>query len=166
MSILLAQDTKLAFIARILGLGDAGLNLFVYGTLLTVADHAMGALLRAHSRFVGSGSIQARLYIIDDPDAPGENSYPGALPAAAPQDRVWGDVYHLDNPSTVLPAFDDYEACSDKWPEPHEFMLRRVTVRMKDGSELGARSYLYTWDVSGAQRVPSGRWTQVARDVR
>lgn len=142
------------------------MNLFVYGTLLTVAEHEMGTLLRANSTFVGSGSIRARLYVIDDPDDPGQNSYPGALPAADPKDRVWGDIYQVKSPETVLPAFDAYEACSPDWPEPHEFMLRKVPVLLEDGTEIAAHTYLYTWDVTTAQHVPSGRWTQVARDVR
>lgn len=140
--------------------------LFVYGTLQSTAQHPMGDLLRTHARLVGTGAICARLYIIDDPEDPGANFFPGALPSPDPADRVYGEVYELINPAPLMPELDRLEACSDDWPEPHEFLLRRVEVHM-DGSEATrAWSYLYTWDVTGAKRVMSGRFTAVAPDVR
>ncbi|MEM6467527.1 MAG: gamma-glutamylcyclotransferase family protein [Pseudomonadota bacterium] len=141
-------------------------HLFVYGTLLTTAEHAMGKLLRAHATLHGQGSIQACLYLIDDPDAPGQNSYPGALPAPRPDQRVYGEVYALQDAATLIEAFDDYEACAPHWPEPHEFMCRKVPVTMADGSVLKAVAYLYTWDVSSAEPIPSGRFTDKAAHVR
>lgn len=141
-------------------------TLFVYGTLLAVAEHPMGQLLRDTSNRIGSGSIQARLYEIDDPDMPGENSYPGALPSPHAGDRVFGDVFRLLEPERVLTAFDAYEACTPDYPEPHEFALRGVRVQMEDGSVQAAWSYLYTWDVSTAVAIPSGRWTRVAPEVK
>ena len=140
--------------------------LFVYGTLRASAEHPMGDLLRANAELVGSGTIQARLYIIDDPDMPGENSYPGALPSANPGDRVHGELYLLRNPDTVLPSFDDFEACSARWPEPHEFLRRRVSVSCADGSQVQAVCYLYTWDVTSAQPVATGRFTDIANTVQ
>ncbi len=141
-------------------------HLFVYGTLLTVAEHPMGTLLRRHAVFAGRGSIRARLYLIDDPDAPGQNSYPGALPSGNPADRVWGELYRLTDPAAVLPEFDDFEACSDRWAEPHEFLRRKVAVTMEGGSDREAITYLYTWDVSTAEHIPSGRFTTSAPEVR
>ena len=38
--------------------------LFVYGTLLSVAEHPMGRLLRESANGEGSGFIRARLYLI------------------------------------------------------------------------------------------------------
>jgi len=141
-------------------------HLFVYGTLLTVSQHPMGELLRRTADPVGKGAIQARLYVIDDPDLPGQNAYPGALPSPDPADRVHGEVYRLRDAAAVLPVFDEYEGCSDAWPEPHEFVLRTVRVRMQDGGTLAAVSYLYTWDVSGARHLPSGHFTETASEVR
>ncbi|MEL7117313.1 MAG: gamma-glutamylcyclotransferase family protein, partial [Pseudomonadota bacterium] len=138
--------------------------LFVYGTLLAVAQHPMGDLLRAKGRFVGRGSIQARLYIIDDPDAPGRNFYPGAVPSANPHERVFGEVHEvLDR--DVFEAFDRFEACAPGDTEPYEFLRRPVRVTLEVGQELWARSYLYTWDVATAEYVPRGRYTEVSPDV-
>ena len=139
-------------------------RLFIYGTLLAVAEHPMGDLLRTAGRFVGVGAIQARLYVIDDPDAPGQNAYPGAVPSPDPADQVHGEIWAVHDPA-IWPRLDAFEACSDDWPEPHEFLLRAVEVRMEDGSLLPARSYLYTWDVSTAQHLPDGRYAIASAGV-
>ena len=55
-------------------------RLFVYGTLKPVAEHPLGRLLLDGAYSLGTGSIQARLYLIREVDAEGDNSYPGALP--------------------------------------------------------------------------------------
>ena len=64
-------------------------HLFVYGTLLSVAEHPMGDLLRQRAQPVGEGYIQACLYIIEEIDAQGLNRFPGAVPSARPHDRMF-----------------------------------------------------------------------------
>lgn len=140
--------------------------LFVYGTLLAEARHRMGDLLRAHGHAVGPGHIQARLYLITEEDAEGVNTYPGAVPSAFAKDRVHGLLYAVDAPEKVLPVFDDFEACTPRWPEPYEFLRRPVDVVVPDGAPVRAESYLYTWDTSRATLIPSGRFAQPAPDVR
>ena len=141
-------------------------RLFVYGTLLAVAEHPMGALLRAHGRFLAHGSIRARLYLIHEEDADGPNSYPGAVPSPDPTDRVHGEVHEIHEPAQVFPAFDQFEACAPGWPEPYEFLLRPVDVRTDAGDLIRAEAYLYTWDTSRAEPVPSGRFTWKAAATR
>jgi gamma-glutamylcyclotransferase (GGCT)/AIG2-like uncharacterized protein YtfP len=133
--------------------------LFVYGTLLTNAGHPLAEQLQRRGRKLGTGSIRARLYIIDDPDDPGRNSYPGAVPSADPADRVHGEVHELEGDTTGLfSILDDFEACSARWPEPHEFLRRSMTVEMTGGDRLEATVYLYTWDVTRARYIASGRY--------
>ncbi len=140
--------------------------LFVYGTLLSEAQHAMGALLAEHSSPFGSGSIQARLYLITEEDQHGTNTYPGAVPSAYAEDRVHGQLFAIRAPNIVYPAFNEFEACTPGWPEPYEFELRPIDVTMDNGETRRAASYLYTWDTSRAELIPEGRFTQVASDVR
>ena len=140
--------------------------LFIYGTLMSVAEHPLGTLLRDNARFVGAGSIQARLYSITEVDAHGPNTYPGALPSPDPADRVFGELWQVTNPGPVWPALDRHEACTPDWPEPHEFLLRPVPVTLDDGRVMKAVSYLYAWDVSTAQPIPSGRYDTVSPYVR
>ncbi len=141
-------------------------HLFVYGTLLTVADHPLGNMLRTQARLIGPGHIRARLYIIEEEDAQGHNSFPGALPSMFDQDQVHGELYSLTNPAPLIAAFNDYEACSPIWPEPYEFLLRPIDVTLSDGTVQRAATYLYTHDVSRARHIPSGRFNQVASDTR
>lgn len=141
-------------------------HLFVYGTLGASAGHPLGDLLRAHAELKGPGATRARLYVINDPDEPGENFYPGALPSPDPADRVYGEVYRIIDGDALFPALDRFEACSPDHPEPHEFALRSVEVMMDDGEVMRASTYLYTWDVSGYERIASGRYTARSPDVR
>lgn len=132
-------------------------DLFIYGTLMAASGHPLSELLRANARFIGRGHIQARLYLITEEDEQGTNTYPGALPSDYPEDRVHGEVWHITDPEAVYPALDAHEQYGPQWPEPNEFLLRKVTVTMEGGETMQAVSYLYTWDVSRAQPVPSGR---------
>jgi gamma-glutamylcyclotransferase (GGCT)/AIG2-like uncharacterized protein YtfP len=139
--------------------------LFVYGTLLKRADHPLGALMRARSRLVGEGSIRARLYHICDPDD-AANFYPGAVPAGGEHERVHGEVYELDGAAELFQVLDHYEACSPSWPEPHEFLRRRVPVRLARGGGAQACCYLYTWDVTTAAWIASGRYVESEMSAR
>lgn len=141
-------------------------HLFIYGTLLEAAQHPMGQLLRDNGSFIARGSIRARLYIIDEVDEHGPNSFPAAVPSFDNDDRVHGEIFALHAPEIVLPKFDDYEACSPRWPEPHEFLRRSVKVLLEDGSVLDAISYLYTYDISRARHVPGGRFTEISPQTR
>lgn len=143
-----------------MGASDRDL-LFVYGTLMQRCDHPVGALLRARARFVAEGSIRARLYHISDPDD-AANAYPGAVPSALDFDHVHGEVYEIDGAAEVYEALDHFEACSPDWPEPHEFLRRRLPVRLANASPLMASCYLYTWDVTDAERIATGRYASMA----
>ena len=140
-------------------------RLFVYGTLLAVSEHPLSRRLVGGARRLGAGHIQGRLYVVTEVDAEGQNRYPAAVPSADPADRVWGEVWHIED-QTIWPEFDAYEACSEDWPEPHEFLLRRLPVVMDDGQTLWARAYLYSWDLSRAELVASGRFAQKMPSVR
>jgi len=140
--------------------------LFVYGTLLARSGHPMGALLREHADEIGTGSIQARLYIIEEEDASGHNAYPGAVPSPHVTDRVHGALYQVRNAEPLFQVFNDFEACAPGWPEPYEFLLRPIDVTFQDGAILRASSYLYTWDTSRATHIPSGRFEAFAPEVR
>ncbi|SMX38928.1 gamma-glutamylcyclotransferase family protein [Maliponia aquimaris] len=140
-------------------------HLFVYGTMLTVADRPMGRRLRAESDFVGYGWIRACLYHIEDPESPG-STYPGAVPSGYDKDRVHGELYRLHDPQSLFEVFDVYEACDPKRPEPHEFQRRRVPVTLDGGAVIPALCYFYSWDLSRATRVPSGLHNRVPQTAR
>lgn len=141
-------------------------RLFIYGTLMAVAGHRLGALLREHAQLVGAGHIRARLYLIDEVDSQGPNTFPGAVFSAHEADITHGEVWQISDKGAVFPSFDAYENCGPDWPQPNEFVLRPVDVTMADGQTLRASSYLYTWDVSRATHVPGGRISAPMPDAR
>ena len=57
---------------------------------------------------MGAGHIQGRLYVVTEVDAEGQNRYPAAVPSADPADRVWGEIWHIED-QTIWPEFDAYE---------------------------------------------------------
>lgn len=136
-------------------------HLFVYGTLLTAADHPVGAELRSGATCVGRGWIRACLYQVQDPREAGYQ-YPGAVPSGYDHDRVHGELYALHDPDQVLATCDIYEACDPSRPEPHEYQRRPVPVTLQDGRVIRALSYFYAWDLSRATRLHSGRFEDVA----
>ncbi|MEM6619032.1 MAG: gamma-glutamylcyclotransferase family protein [Pseudomonadota bacterium] len=140
--------------------------LFIYGTLLGVSGHPLAALLDQHGTRIGKGRIRARLYMIDEVDAKGPNTFPGAVPSAWNEDQVHGELWQINNPDVVYPAFDAYENCGPEWPQPNEFLLRPVDVTTDTGAIISAASYLYTWDVGRARLVPSGRFAEHMPDTR
>lgn len=133
-------------------------HLFVYGSLLSTANHAMGTIMRRYAKLAGKGSIQARMYIIPDP-VDSTNSYPGAIPSGDPSDRVFGEIYAVTGDAPrLLATLDEFEHCSPGRPEPFEFLRRKIDVTRDDGTPLPAICYLYTWDVAKARHVTSGRF--------
>ena len=141
-------------------------QLFVYGTLLSGANHPLGELLRRNASLIGTGSIAARLYIIPDPADP-TNAYPGAIPSGDPADRVHGELYAITGDSTrLLQTLDEFEHCAPGRPEPYEFLRRTVLVDTANGMAIAAMTYLYTWDVSRARHVPDGQYAEDGSQVR
>lgn len=123
--------------------------LFVYGTLMQGSGHPMHELLKAHSKFVCHGWITAQLYQIHD--------YPGVIESASSQDKVYGEVYRLTQPS-VLDQLDEFEACSAAFPEPHEYLRKEIEVFVSAGKRIKAWAYIYNHPVNPSQRILSGRF--------
>jgi len=125
-------------------------NLFVYGSLLSGAGHAMGARLRAQARLLGPASIQGRLYRV--------SWYPGAVASTDPGHRVHGEVYVLADPAPTMAWLDAYEGIDRADAEAAEYRRVEVAARLAAGEVLAAWAYLYARDVSGLQEVAGGRW--------
>lgn len=129
-------------------LGRDGERLFVYGTLCRAADRQMSARLVGQCTFVGRASITGRLYEID--------GYPGLICPGRRGELVLGELYRLEQPLTLLAQLDDYEECSPHFPAPHEYVRKQLTVRLDDGREALAWTYLYNRDVSDRCHIVSG----------
>jgi gamma-glutamylcyclotransferase (GGCT)/AIG2-like uncharacterized protein YtfP len=129
--------------------------LFVYGSLMSAAGHAMGTRLRAEARLVGPATMQGRLYRV--------GWYPGAVESAEPGQRMHGEVYALDDSAKSLAWLDDYEGIVPGDQQAGEYRRLERGVRLATGEELIAWVYLYQKDVAGLAPVPDGRWSAEPR---
>lgn len=124
-------------------------HLFVYGTLRKAFEHEMHAVLSRAARFVGEATVPGALYDL--------GAYPGLVVAEAGAARVTGELYALE-------ALDAYEGCGAADPEPHEYRREVLRVRLADGSELAAWTYLLNRSHAGLTPVPGGDYVAWRRD--
>jgi gamma-glutamylcyclotransferase (GGCT)/AIG2-like uncharacterized protein YtfP len=125
-------------------------HLFVYGTLLSRAQHPMGGRLRREARLVGEASVLGRLYSL--------GRYPGLVETTDPESRVHGEVYALSSPAASLRWLDAYEGIGGT-SASNEYERSERTVRLASGGDLAAWVYLYRAPVQGLPAIPDGRWT-------
>src|SRR5262245_52285371 len=113
---------------------DMNSYLFVYGSLLSTAEHRMGARLRREARRIGAATLQGRLYRV--------SWYPGAVDSTDPAQRVHGEVYALDNPKLALAWLDAYEGIVPGRGEAGEYRRVERPVQFATGAQTAAWVYL------------------------
>jgi gamma-glutamylcyclotransferase (GGCT)/AIG2-like uncharacterized protein YtfP len=130
---------------------DAPRRLFVYGSLRAGETGEMAALLHAHARHLGEGTIRACLYAV--------SWYSAAAPCDDPAAAVHGDVFELyrETADGVMETLDGYEG--------EDFVLRPVEVRMGDETSLRAEAYLFAARVDGLRRVAHGDWRRARAEA-
>lgn len=129
-------------------------NLFVYGTLMSAAGHAMGARLAREATLLGAASIQGRLYRIA--------WYPGLIDSPNALERVHGELYALRDPVTSLAWLDAYEGLVAGAGDNDYARLERP-VRPLAGAEVMAWVYLYQRDPDPRALIGPGRWSFAAK---
>lgn len=137
---------------------------------------------RARARFLGKGSIRARLYDL--------GPYPGAkLAGNSSEDFVKGELYQLGDPEPAIMMLDKYEGYSRLEPDKSLFIRELVTVtlglhstsaplRSRLGNSVSepcalagdvenstvrnrrAWTYLYNRPVDEAKLIPSGNYRE------
>lgn len=127
--------------------------LFVYGTLRQGNANAMAAYVAAHAEFVAGGWFQGCMYQISD--------YPGVIASEQPDDRVFGEVYRLNDAQVALAVLDDYEECGTQYTQPAEYQRVKTHILAMDGRVLEpVWIYLYQWPLVGKARIVSGDFMQ------
>ena len=94
----------------------------------------------------GRGSIRASLFDL--------GIYPAAVPAT--EGNVWGEVYEMSEPQTVLRALDDIEGYRPDDPDKSLYSRTATQVTMPDGSREQAWVYFYNAPLGRAPRIASG----------
>ncbi|ABD08826.1 conserved hypothetical protein [Rhodopseudomonas palustris HaA2] len=125
-------------------------RLFVYGTLMRGFDNPMARLLSAGAECLGAATIPGRLVRI--------RHYPGLVAARDPADIVYGEVFRMRQPQELLVQLDDYESCTEDYPEPREYRREVARVTLADGTVVDAFVYIYNWDVAALPHIVSGRF--------
>ncbi len=108
----------------------------------------MHDLLAGYSEYLSAGETQGILYAL--------SGYPGMIESSEITDKVLGEVYKISSPGRLFALLDDYEACSDKFPFPREYIRKQLPVTLVNGEEVLAWVYLFNRDVSNLKRIKSG----------
>ena len=123
-------------------------HIFVYGTLRSDAKNEMYKLLAKHAKLVSKASFSGKLFKID--------YYPGAVPSEGTADKVFGEVYEIIEPESVLPLLDKYEECGPGFEAPTEYVRERRSVTLTDRRTLTSWIYIYNRPTEGLQQITSG----------
>lgn len=129
--------------------------LFVYGTLRRGANHPMSRLLALHTRYLGAGHLNGRLYRL--------GRYPGAVISQRPNDRVRGDIYQIKVPEALLVRMDRYEGLGSGRRHLGEYQRASAAIRLDNGSMRQAWVYLYKLSVNRRKRMVTGDYLRQRR---
>jgi gamma-glutamylcyclotransferase (GGCT)/AIG2-like uncharacterized protein YtfP len=101
--------------------------------------------------FAGRGTIRAALFDL------------GIYPAAVPThdgSTVWGEVYEMLDPATVLATLDEIEGYRAAEPERSLYIRVLTDVVLDDDGHLQAWAYFYNAPLGRAQRIESGNYLE------
>ena len=124
--------------------------LFAYGTLQPGCAPARMAAIVARLRPVGEGFLRGVLYDL--------GGYPGAVPVAGAESRIFGTVMELPDDIESLRGLDEYEGFDPKDPGASEFVRERLKVERAEGGAMECWFYRYNGLVSATQVIASGVW--------
>lgn len=103
--------------------------------------------------YIGRGSIQGSLFDL--------GLYPAAVPA--PDGNIWGEVYDMAEPATVLSALDEIEGYRHDDPDRSLYRRQQADVALPDGSHAPAWVYFYNAPLGRAPRIASGDYIEHTR---
>lgn len=122
--------------------------IFVYGTLRKAFAIDMHQPLAQFCEFVSEGSMQGKLYEVE--------GYPGVVETNDLSDRVIGELYKIVERDALFSILDDYEMCSEHYPQPHEYLRKEIQVSTVNNQIIPAWVYIYNYSVAELQFIPSG----------
>jgi gamma-glutamylcyclotransferase (GGCT)/AIG2-like uncharacterized protein YtfP len=132
---------------------------FFYGTLMAGFDRRRRAGIDDKLTYVGRGAIRAALFDV--------GLYPAAVPAPespeSSESIVWGELYEMAEPETVLAALDEIEGVRADDPDRSLYVRQETEVRLPDGTLANANAYFYNAPLGKARRIASGDYLEHVR---
>jgi len=122
--------------------------LFVYGTPLHRVDSRMANFLKANAHKLGSGYIFGRLYEID--------GYPGVIKSTDKGEKVFGNIYELEDTEKVFQELDQYEEVGIEFEQPNEYKREQISAYFDDGRKVNCWIYTYNHPIGKLTRIESG----------
>ena len=128
-------------------------KIFVYGTLMGRFDRRTRAGIDTRMTFEGRGWIVAALFDL--------GLFPAAIPA--PDGRVWGELYAVEDDPSVLSKLDEIEGFRSSEPDTSLYTRTQVAVTLENGSVDTAWVYFYNAPLGRGERIASGDYLEHLR---
>jgi gamma-glutamylcyclotransferase (GGCT)/AIG2-like uncharacterized protein YtfP len=125
-------------------------RVFFYGTLRTGFNRTTRAGVDAFLKYTGRAWIHGKLFDL--------GIYPAAVPAT--DARVWGEVFEISDPATVLAALDRIEGHRPSEPERSLYTRVQVHATLDDGHVEDVWVYFYNAPLGRAPRIASGDYIE------
>lgn len=125
--------------------------IFVYGTLRGDINALMYHIIARYTDFVDDGYFTGKLFEVDN--------YPGAIITNNKNEKVYGEIYRIKKNVTdlVLKELDEYEECTDEFPEPPAYRRTKIKVVVpRLNKELFAWAYIFNHPTDNLEPIPSG----------
>ena len=126
-------------------------HVFFYGTLMTPFNRPGRQRVSSKMAFAGRGRINAALYDL--------GIYPAAVPVSD-DSIVRGELYELQDATSVLAALDEIEGYRPAEPDRSLYTRALTSVTLDDGRVESAWAYFYNAPLGRAQRIVSGDYLE------
>jgi len=123
--------------------------IFVYGTLLQGIQSNVAQYFHTNASFIGEGLMEGELYDL--------GMYPGAVYTSESDSKVYGHIFQLKNPTTVLQVLDQYEGCPPDRPQPTEYIRKLVPIFLKN-EKKECWVYVYNLPTDKKEKITSGNY--------
>jgi gamma-glutamylcyclotransferase (GGCT)/AIG2-like uncharacterized protein YtfP len=122
--------------------------LFIYGTLLRSLRGNFFFDFEKHNTFKGNAWCHAKMFEIRD--------YPAIIKSDEETDKVFGEVYYINNHDYLYTKLDDYEGFTSADSEQDEYLRELMYVTMLDGQRRRCWVYTYKKPIHHYEPIPSG----------
>ena len=127
--------------------------LFVYGTLMKKYSGHKPIYLEKYGKYVSEGFIQGRLYEIDN--------YPGLILSNNSNDKVYGEIFLLDDFTASIHKLDEYEDYFQDDLENSLYVRQEEEINIKEGETKKAWVFIFNKEVDEKKRIISGNYMNI-----